>query len=78
MFFFGAFATAVFWALLSKYLGQYGIIIGFWLVIILIFLGFQKTQKSTYPRVIVYGILTATIVVTALVLGFFLLLGLSS
>ncbi|PIZ75300.1 hypothetical protein COY05_04160 [Candidatus Peregrinibacteria bacterium CG_4_10_14_0_2_um_filter_38_24] len=73
MFFFGAFVTAILWALLSKYLGEYGIITGLLSMITLIFLGFKKTQKNTYPRIIVYGMLSTTILASILILGFLLI-----
>ncbi|MFA6305199.1 MAG: hypothetical protein WC651_00520 [Candidatus Gracilibacteria bacterium] len=77
MLFFGAFLTAIIWMLLSKCLGEYGIGIGLWLMVILIFLGLKKTQKGTYPRIIVYGMMAATIFAFTITMGFFLLMGLA-
>lgn len=74
MFFFGTFLTAIIWSLLSKSLGEYGIITGLLLMIALILLGFKKTQKNTYPRTIVYGMLTTTIFASVMILGFLLLI----
>ncbi|MDP2643234.1 MAG: hypothetical protein Q8P62_05320 [Candidatus Peregrinibacteria bacterium] len=74
MFFFGAFVTAILWALLSKYLGEYGIITGLLSMIALIFIGFKKTQKNTYPRIIVYGMLSTTIFASVLIVGFLLII----
>jgi len=73
MFFFGAFFTAIIWSIFSKFLGEYGIIIGLIFMIALIIFGFKKTQKGTYPRVVVYGMLATTTFASVMIIGFLLL-----
>lgn len=72
MFFFGSFFTAIIWAMFSKFLGEYGIITGLLFMIALIIFGFKKTQKNTYPRVIVYGMTATTIFASVMIIGFLL------
>lgn len=74
MFFFGSFFTAIIWLIFSKFLGEYGIIIGLIFMITMIIFGFKKTQKDTYTRIIVYGMLATTTFASVMIIGFLLLI----
>ncbi|MCK9186601.1 hypothetical protein M0P48_04145 [Candidatus Gracilibacteria bacterium] len=74
MFFLGTFLTAITWLFLSKFLGEYGLIAGLLLMTVLIFFGFKKTQKSSNPRFVIYGMLATTAFASALIIGFFILI----